>query len=111
MMSNYKPVWVDGQGDVRKKENSSPETSPAEYRAQLELKIRRLTSGKGRTVIEVSDLPSDKKWCKALAKDIKKKLGVGGSYKNDVIEVHGEKLEQVTAVIDQKGIKWKKTGG
>ena len=108
-MSNFKPVWVDGQGDVRKERSS--ESSGAVDLESLEVKLRRLTSGKGRTIIELSDLPKDKTWCKNLAKTIKKKLGVGGSYKNNLIEIHGEKLELVTAILDEKNIKWKKTGG
>jgi translation initiation factor 1 len=73
--------------------------------------LRRLTSGKGRVVIEIKGLPQNKKWCQKLAKDLKKSLGVGGAYKNDFIEVHGDKMEAVQNFIDKKSIKWKKTGG
>ena len=78
---------------------------------QLLLKLRRLTSGKGRTVIEITGLPNNKTWCQQLAKDLKKKLGVGGTFKDQYIEIHGEKIEQVMALLDSKSLKWKKTGG
>ena len=110
-MSNFKTVWIDGQGDVRKEKSAAPLSADDIDWANLEIKIRRLTSGKGRTVVELSDLPNNKNWCKSLAKSLKKKLGVGGTYKNNLIEVHGEKLNQVTALLDEKSIKWKKTGG
>ena len=77
----------------------------------IQLKVRRLTSGKGRTVIEITGLPRNKSWCKELAGQLKKRMGTGGAYKNDFIEIHGEKLEQVTALLDERSLKWKKTGG
>lgn len=78
---------------------------------KLELKIRRLTAGKGRTVIEIKGLPLNAHWCESLARDIKKALGVGGTYKNDYIEIHGEKIEKVMDFLDARKIRWKKTGG
>ena len=79
--------------------------------SKLELKVRRLTSGKGRTVIEIKGLPLNQAWCESLARDLKKALGVGGTFKNDYIEIHGEKIDKVTGFLDHKKIKWKKTGG
>lgn len=111
-MSNYKTVWVDGQGDSRKPDKTSTNQKDSTVDPKnLCLKVRRLTSGKGRTVIEISDLPKDKKWCQQLSKDLKKSLGVGGTYKNEYIEIHGEKIDGVTALLDKKNLKWKKTGG
>ena len=110
MGKNNRLVWDDeNRGDVRKKGIGN--TDVAVHESQLELQVRRLTSGKGRTVIEITGLPRNKKWCKDLAKDIKKSIGVGGTYKNDFIEIHGEKIEEVTAVLDKKSLKWKQTGG
>jgi len=112
-MSDSKLVWSDEKGDLRKKKIEKGDASINE--ADIVLKLRRLTSGKGRTAIEISGLPQNKKWCQNLAKDLKKKLGVGGAYKNDknidYIEIHGEKIEKVMEVLDAKSIKWKKIGG
>jgi translation initiation factor 1 len=108
-MSDNKMVWSDTEGDLRKKKSSSVSSQVDEK--NMILKVRRLTSGKGRTVIEISALPKNKKWCQDLAKSLKKSLGVGGTYKNDYIEIHGEKIDLVTAVLDKKNLKWKKTGG
>ena len=68
-------------------------------------------SGKGRTVIEIKGLPANNIWCKGLAKDLKKKIGVGGTYKNEFIEVHGENYEQVAKFLESKKISFKKIGG
>jgi len=113
IMSNKRLVWSDDNGDVRKSGASDTQQSfsATVVEKSLELKLRRLTSGKGRTVIEITGLPDNKKWCEALAKDLKKSLGVGGTYKKSRIELHGEKIEKVMTLLDAKSLKWKKTGG
>jgi len=108
-MSNNKLVWSDDKGDQRK--NKIGNTDVAVHESQVLLNVRRLTSGKGRTLIEITGLPNNKKWCKTLAKDLKKALGVGGTFKDQYIEIHGEKIEEVTDVLDKKSLKWKQTGG
>ena len=101
-------VWSSETGDNRKKK---PEEKDKPVGPQVKLNLRRLTAGKGRTVIEISGLPKNKLWCETLAKDIKKSMGVGGTYKNDIIEIHVDKLERVSDFLDGKKILWKKIGG
>ncbi len=110
-MSNSKLVWSDEEGDLRKKSKEKKPATSLVDESRLELKLRRLTSGKGRTVIEITGLPNNKAWCEALAKDLKKSLGVGGTYKMNYIEIHGEKIEKVMDLLTAKSLKWKKTGG
>lgn len=109
-MSNSKTVWSDELGGDQRKKATGSGASPVNE-ALVELKVRRLTSGKGRTVIEIKGLPKNDKWCKDLAKRLKKALGVGGTFKSDYIEIHGEKIEAVTSHLEKLGLKWKKTGG
>ena len=40
---------------------------------------------------------------------MKKKIGVGGTYKNEFIEVHGENYEQVAKFLESKKISFKKS--
>ncbi|MEC9281475.1 MAG: stress response translation initiation inhibitor YciH [Bdellovibrionota bacterium] len=109
-MSDKKLVWSDDQGDLRKSKNSSKGDETIDE-SIICLEIRRLTSGKGRTVVEIKGLPNNKNWNKKLAKDLKKKLGVGGAFKDNYIEIHGEKIEAVKAYLDSINIKFKQTGG
>ena len=102
-------VWSSETGDNRKKRQEDDDMPVIE--AQVKLNLRRLTAGKGRTVIEISGLPKNKPWCEKLAKELKKSLGVGGTYKNEIIEIHADKLERVSDFLDLKKIQWKKTGG
>lgn len=108
-MSDSKLVWSDEHGDLRKKKEKGPSGTVNED--QLTLHLRFLTSGKGRRMIEISNLPSNKKWCQQLAKEFKKKLGVGGAYKNNFIEIHSDNWDRVSEVLEARNLKWKKTGG
>lgn len=109
-MTEGKIVWSDSEGDLRKKKSGKNEQVDVDENS-LVLEVRRLTSGKGRTVIEIKGLPNNKGWCKKLAKDLKKSLGVGGAYKENFIEVHGDKLDKIIELFESKNLKWKKTGG
>ena len=104
-------VYSSKLGDLRKEKSKIPKDDYKVDESALKLLIRRLTSGKGRTVIEIKGLPANKNWCKGLAKDLKKKIGVGGSFKNDFIEIHGENFEQVAKFLNSKKISFKKIGG
>lgn len=109
-MAEGKIVWSDEGGDLRKK-NSKEVKNVDVDESQVILLIRRLTSGKGRAVVEITGLPQNKKWCQKLCKELKKSLGVGGAYKNDFIEVHGEKIDQVKALLEKKSLNFKQIGG
>ena len=104
-------VYSSEFGDLRKHKTKISKNVYEVDESSLKLLVRRLTSGKGRTVIEIKGLPSNKSWCKELARDLKKKTGVGGTYKNDFIEIHGEKYEQVANFLGSKKIAFKKISG
>lgn len=112
-MTKGKVVWSDVEGDLRKKKplTKSDAQDPPVDEKNIVLEIRRLKSGKGRIVIELRGLPANKSWCKKLSKELKKLLGTGGAFKNDYVEVHGDKLDQITDYLDKRLLKWKKTGG
>ena len=104
-------IYSSELGDLRKDKSKISKVDFEVDETSLQLLLRRLTSGKGRTVIEIKGLPTNKAWCRGLAKDLKKKIGVGGSYKNDFIEIHGENYEQVAKFLESKKIVFKKIGG
>ena len=105
-----KVVYSSEHGDLRKNKDDSKTNGQLDENS-ICLHLRRLTSGKGRTIIEITNLPEDKAWCKALSKDIKKRLGVGGAYKKNFIEIHGEKMDEVMKLLEAKRISFKKIGG
>lgn len=48
---------------------------------------------------------------KALAKELKTKLSVGGSFKNDQIIIQGDYRDKIMDILKQKGFKVKRVGG
>lgn len=109
-MKDARIVWSDEDGDLRKKEKEKEADKPVNE-AELVLKIRKLTAGKGRVVIEITGLPNNQEWCKKFASMAKKSIGVGGALKNGFIEIHAPTIDKVIDFLDKKKIKWKKTGG
>lgn len=65
--------------------------------------------GKPITIIEgYTGADSD---FKKLAKDIKTKLSVGGSFKNERIIIQGDYRDKIMALLKEKGFKVKRVGG
>jgi len=48
---------------------------------------------------------------KKLAKELKTKLSVGGSFKNDCIIIQGDYRDQIMEILKEKGFKVKRVGG
>lgn len=75
-------------------------------------KVRRETKGrKGKGVITISGLGINESALKELAKKLKKTCGVGGSVVGEVIEVQGDKREEIKSVLEKNGFKVKFIGG
>ncbi|MBA6232005.1 MULTISPECIES: stress response translation initiation inhibitor YciH [unclassified Colwellia] len=75
-------------------------------------KVRRETKGrKGKGVVTITGLGIDAKALKELAKKLKKTCGSGGSVVGDIIEVQGDKREQIKQVLESNGYKVKFIGG
>ena len=88
------PFTIDGQW--------VPSKSPKE--AQKPVKVRLVKRGKSiLTVILNLQLPSNE--MEEIASSIKKKLGCGGSVKEESIEIQGDKVEQVKKWLLSIGIK------
>lgn len=65
----------------------------------------------GKVVTVIDALPKIEIFLKDLCKELKTKCGVGGTYstegKEGIIEIQGDKREQIKKILDQKGIKYK----
>lgn len=75
-------------------------------------RIRRETKGrKGKGVVTITGLGLDSKALKELAKKLKKTCGTGGTVVGEIIEIQGDKREEIKASLEKAGFKVKMTGG
>ncbi|MCG2611597.1 translation initiation factor [Flavobacterium sp. SM15] len=65
--------------------------------------------GKVNTIIEGYE--GDIEDFKILAKEIKTKLSVGGSFKDDAIIIQGDYRDKIMNILKDKGFKVKRVGG
>jgi translation initiation factor 1 len=75
--------------------------------------IRVEKNGRGGKIVTVIDqLPKHEQFLKELAKDLKVRCGVGGTYlmdrKDGVIEIQGDKAVDVQSIFEKKGYKSKR---
>ena len=75
-------------------------------RVQYERKGR---GGKGVTLITGIEASSDS--LKKLAKELKKKCGVGGAVKEHVIEIQGDQRDLLVPLLEKHGYTVKRAGG
>ena len=76
------------------------------------VRIQKQTSGRkcaGVSVITGLDLSDEE--LKKLAAELKKRCGCGGSVKNGMIEIQGEKRDLLKQLLEQKGFTVKLSGG
>ncbi len=76
------------------------------------VRIQRETKGrKGAGVTLITGIPLAEKELKVLAKQLKKKCGVGGAIKKGVIEMQGDQRQACLAALQHKGWDVKIAGG
>ena len=76
------------------------------------MRVSRETKGrKGKGVTLISGLQMTEKDMKALAKELKKKCGTGGTVANGKIEIQGEQRDRIVELLTKKGYQVKRVGG
>lgn len=76
------------------------------------VRVSRETKGRGGKVITlVTGIPLIGAELKTLAKDLKKKCGVGGALKDGVIEIQGDQRDLLVSDLTKRGFTVKKSGG
>lgn len=75
-------------------------------------RIQRQTSGrKGKGVCLIAGIDLDDAALDKLAAELKKKCGCGGSVKDGIIEIQGDKRDLLKQLLEAKGMKVKLAGG
>lgn len=87
-----------------------PEKPLSEYKFVAVLRIEKQGRG-GKTVTVIDQLPKQKKFLEDLTSELKKKCGAGGTFSLDgaegLVEIQGEKRDQIRALLQKKGFKVK----
>jgi translation initiation factor 1 len=76
------------------------------------IKLRREKQGRaGKTVTTLFEFQASDKQREALAKDLRKFLGCGGTLKQNVIELQGDQLAKAVDRLAKLGYKPRQAGG
>jgi translation initiation factor 1 len=114
---DHRTVWSSEQGDLRKKKDLTPGSSPKRRGESLPpvqqtIYLHRETSGRaGSPVTLVKNLALSADDLKALAKQLKQACGTGGTIKEGVIELQGDQRQKAAALLQKLGYRVKIAGG
>jgi len=76
------------------------------------VRVRRETSGRGgKTVTTIAGLPLASDALAALAAELKRACGTGGTVRDYVIEIQGDHRAPIVAQLEQRGFTVKLAGG
>lgn len=76
------------------------------------VRVRRETKGrKGKAAVVITGLPGTSADVSEIAGQLKKKCGAGGSAKDGIVIIQGDKIDFVIKELQNKGFTVKKSGG
>jgi translation initiation factor 1 len=86
--------------------------NPRAPRGDGTVRIRREVKGRrGKTVTTISGIPLPQDDLKALAGDLKRRCGSGGSVVDSVIEIQGDHRDTLVPELESRGYTVKLSGG
>jgi len=104
---NSRLVYSTDTGRIKQEE-----VKPQRAKGDGVVRIQRQTSGrKGKGVCLITGVDLDDAALDKLAAELKKKCGCGGSVKEGVIEIQGDKRDLLKQLLETKGMKVKLAGG
>ncbi|AGE18431.1 translation initiation factor [Serratia marcescens] len=104
---NSRLVYSTDTGRIKQEE-----VKPQRAKGDGVVRIQRQTSGrKGKGVCLITGVDLDDAALDKLAAELKKKCGCGGSVKDGVIEIQGDKRDLLKQLLEAKGMKVKLAGG
>ncbi|WP_323844548.1 stress response translation initiation inhibitor YciH [Microbulbifer magnicolonia] len=107
MAKDSRPVYSTDRGRIE--EEPKPESR---REGDGIVRIQRETKGrKGKGVTCVRGLPGTDSELKLLLAEMKKRCGCGGALKDGVIEIQGDKREEIKALLESRAYKVKLAGG
>lgn len=95
--------WASDNKEKQKKQNSTEIKVPEKHQLYFAKEKRR-----GKVVTIVKPFSLEKKDLQVLLKTLKKKLGCGGTLKDDSLEFQGDIPEQIHKHLEMMGYRFKK---
>ncbi|PQJ77933.1 translation initiation factor [Polaribacter porphyrae] len=93
------------------KETLEPKVEKSNVWLQNEPILCKYEKRKGKPITILDGYNGATQDFKILAKEIKKTLSVGGSFKDDKIIIQGDYRDKIMAMLKEKGFKVKRVGG
>ncbi|MGM8363534.1 translation initiation factor [Flavobacterium sp. ARAG 55.4] len=87
------------------------EDTPHKLFVQKEPLICKFEKRKGKVTTIIEGYEGDDEDFKILAKEIKTKLSVGGTFKEGAIIIQGDYRDKIMKILQEKGFKTKRVGG
>ncbi len=91
-------------------EEAIPEIEHKLY-VQKEPMICKFEKRKGKATTIISGYEGEEEDFKLLAKELKNKLAVGGTFKDNEIIIQGDYRDKIMKLLQEKGFKTKRVGG
>ena len=96
-------------------EHEEQEPQATEEKSELWLQddpmICKYEKRKGKPITIIEGYTGADEYFKLLAKELKTKLSVGGSFKNDQIIIQGDYRDKIMQLLKEKGFNVKRVGG
>ncbi|NBL64183.1 translation initiation factor [Flavobacterium sp. NST-5] len=92
-------------------EPEAVEEKDHELFVQKEPMLCKYEKRKGKPITIISGYEGEDEDFKILAKEIKSKLAVGGSFKDGEIIIQGDYRDRIMNILKEKGFKVKRVGG
>lgn len=104
---NSRLVYSTATGVIKE---TAPQGLASPFAQDGIVRVRRETKGrKGAGVITIHGVPAEQQ--KEIASLLKKKCGTGGSVKEGIIEIQGEKRDLIMSELTKAGFTVKQVGG
>jgi len=76
------------------------------------VRVSRQTQGRGgKSVSVISGLPMNDQQLEALAKELKRRCGCGGTVRDGTIEIQGDHRDTLVAELVRRGFDARRAGG
>jgi len=109
-MSNSRLVYSTDDGDQRRRNREPRKSEQRHHRADGVVRVSREKGGRrGKIVTLVRGLPQRE--TEAVAGDLKRLCGAGGSIKEGVVEIQGDHRDKIAAHLRATGYDVKLAGG